>query len=321
MEPRWITRLLLLSTQLSDHSRHLYVLAFKYFAAWYQLRYDGEPFPLARDPPCPMDDASIAAFVGDQLPLIRGGHVIPAMPSEVRRGLRDLGYFRNDRCPSEATSIWRLKVLHLCQCRSGTYPGEWAIRQGQERVRAEWKQVNATLRNRQLAGPSFEIVRQLLGACDDSRDVARNRALVTLMLILTTNQLAQLQIGDLSVGEMQLGDELVLVLDVTICNPANEFQRQVPRRRLFGRDAEAVALWRKCRLQDAMGAGVKGPEPNLPYFVRNTKAKGFTTVTRGWVLKTFHDIATAAGLITADRRCHPSMIRLLSEFESDVPRF
>jgi hypothetical protein len=318
MEPLWIRRLL--STRLSDRSRGQYVSAFMYAATWYRLRYDGELFPLAREPVCPLCDPAIAAFVEDQLPVIRDGRVVCSMDPEIYGALRELRYFRGHPCPSQATTCWRLKVMSTCQVRLGNYSAGQAFREGHARVSAEWQRVNAALGTRQLAASGRDFVHQLRGVCKETRDGIRNRALVTLMQILTTSQLAQLQLGDLTAGQVQVEGALVPAVDITIRHPANEFQRSYPRRRLLGRDAEVVAQWRAQRVQDDLRNGSEVSSPALPFFVRYTSTGRVAAVSRAWLLKTFHELAMAAGVDVAGEACRPSMIRMLGDYESDEYR-
>jgi hypothetical protein len=316
MEPQWIKSLL--GTRLSDRSRGQYVLALEYAANWYRLCHDGEPFPLARVPACPMDDTAIAGFVEDQLPVIRDGHVVSSMNPEVHRALQYLGYFQGHPCPSEATTRWRLKVMHACQNRlhPGYYSGKLAFRQGEARVSAEWQRVNAALGSHKIAASGRDFVHQLRGVCTETPDGIRNRALVTLMQLLTTGQLARLRLGDLNLGNIQVGEALVPVVEITIDHPANQFQRNYPHRRLFGPDAEAVTLWWTHRVQDDLGMRDDALSQGLPFFVRYTRAGRTATVSREWVLKTFHRLARASSLEVAGGICRPSMIRSLGDWES-----
>jgi len=314
MEPQWIIRRL--NSRLSDRSRAQYVSALEYVAAWYRLRHDGELFPWAREPACPIYESAIAAFVEDQLPIILDGRVVPSMDPEVYQNLHELGYFRGHSCPSEATTRWRLKVISARQVRNGSYVAEKAFSEGQVRVRTEWQRVNAALGSRQLAVSSGDFVRRLRGACPDTRDGIRNRALVTLMQVLTTSQLAQLQLGDLNAGQALDGDVVVPVVDITICCPANQFQQHYPQRRLFGADAEAVASWLTYRVQDDVGMRADAPSTALPFLLRETASGGTADMSREWVLLTFHRLATIAGLEAAGQACRPSMLRSVGDCES-----
>ena len=293
-------------------------MALQYAANWYRLCHDGEPFPLARVPACPMDDTAIAEFVEDQLPVIKDGQVVSSMNREVHRALQDLGYFHGHPCPSEATTRWRLKVMHACQDRlhPGYDSGERAFQKGKARVSAEWQRVNAALGSHKLAASGRDFVHQLRGVCTETPDGIRNRALVTLMQLLTTGQLARLRLGDLSLGTIQVGEALAPVVDITIEHPANKFQRNYPRRRLFGSDAEAVTLWWAHRVHDDLGVRGDSPSPGLRLFVRYTRGGRTATVSREWVLMTFHRLARASGLEVAGGICRPSMIRSLGDWES-----
>jgi len=315
MEPPWIARLL--NARLSGRSRNQYVQVLGYAAIWYRARY-GQTFPLAHEPARPLDASEVEAFVDDQLPVFRDGRAVCAMHPSAYDALRDRGYFRGHVCPSEATSRWRLKVLSTCQkqLRPGYYGIARDVAAGMVRISAAWQRVRAGIGDRQLAAASPDIVGQMRDACPDTRDGLCGRAMVTLLKVLTTSQLARLRLGDLAVGQIPSGDSFAAAVDITIRRPTNVFQRRYPRRRLLGSDAEAVTAWWKCRAEDAQVSATEPLSPAVPYLVRKAAGGDTTMVDRGWVLMKFHQLAMAAGVEVAGQSYRPSMIRGLGDSES-----
>ncbi|WP_102304595.1 hypothetical protein [Dyella sp. AD56] len=209
-------------------------------------------------------------------------------------------------------------MLSTCQeqLHPGFYAGELEFREGIVRISAAWQHVNATLGDPQLAALSGDIVSQMRDACPESRDGILDRAMVTLLKVLTTSQVSRLRLGDLIVGQIQGEDVLEPAVDISIRRPANSFQRQYPCRRLLGSDAEAVTAWWVCRVQDVQEITAEPATPALPYLVREASGHGVAKASREWVLMRFHRLAIAAGVEVAGRPCRPSMIRSLGDCES-----
>jgi hypothetical protein len=322
MEPEWISRLLR-HALLTDTSRAQYATCLRYWQAWYALRYELS-FPLALKPAVAVSDRVARDFTNDHLPVVRNHHILPLMDELIRSSLGRLGFNHHASCPSEATTIWRLRVLrsahHFVDLPFHADIGGSLAAQ----LHDEWINANAALAMVRNVPSGREMVLRIRQACPDTRDGVRTAAMVTLLQYLTPRQLAALQFGDLVPGYIEASSHRVRCVEIHIQQPVNIFQSVFNEPRIAHEDAEVVILWGRVRLYDEFGDGVETAPAELPFIVRDMASlNNWRPVTARWITARLREAVTVTGIEAAynyKRRYWASQIRLRCQRESEHQR-
>jgi hypothetical protein len=311
------------SVVASPRTRNQYTSCLAYWSAWHQLRYGGAELSLLRNPASAIEAQVLRDFAIDHSPVLNHDPPIAEMDPGLAATLHRMGFRRRRLCPKLATCRWHLRAVCGIQAALGLIVVREDIDVALSIVESRWALQNAVFPQPRRSETVASLVHRLRSACPESRDGARRAAMVDLLTLLTTSQLAKLTFGDLVPSYADLGNgRTVRIVDVYIRNPINSYQRIFRKHRLVDNDAAAISMWGAIRVYDELGEDGDRAPPNLPFLVRDVRGGGCAKVSDAWVRQQLRiavlDSGVAAGPF--DEGFFASTLRLQAQRESQNQR-
>jgi len=307
---QWIESLLD-ATDVKPAARRRYISALRYWAAWYDLRYQ-DVFPLALLPPEPVRRQILEDFIADHTPRFANSRVTTSMPTTMAKRLRMAGFNRGVGCPSASTTAFRYYALKKALGGLGQELSSREVSEELRLLRAQWIAETASAGFRSATPLSSKSVSNaLVQSCDtESISGAEDAALVLLCQRLTVRQVMALTFKDLVPGVIrpELKNAGATCVAHLVREPSTELQRYQPTVLYIGWEAETISIW---------GAFLQEENTrDFDPFIKGPQRKG--ACRENWARRRFKEVVTRAGIdrATVMSTLSPSWFRHLWEQEN-----